>query len=352
MVYNQAFHKGRGALSNATGRYEERHRVAAEDGWHRDPADAPRTQVQSLSDRTIISRNQSPDVPFEQSINPYRGCEHGCIYCYARPTHAWLGLSPGLDFETRLFSKPNAAALLQSELSKPGYRCRPIALGTNTDPYQPIEKRLRITRELLETLLACRHPVSIVTKGELIERDVDLLAELAEQNLVTVMISITTLSVAIKQTLEPRAAGPKTRLELIKTLHNSGVPAGVLVAPVIPALTDHEMESILEAAVDVGATAARYLLLRLPQEVDSLFNEWLDHHHPAKRERALSLLRQSHGGRVYDNTFGIRGRGSGPYADLLERRFEIACRKLGITEQAPLDVTRFVPPAGQQLPLL
>lgn len=351
MAQSLIHHKGRGSLSNTAGRYQAQQTVPIDEGWARDPEPAPRTELQRLADRTVISRNRSPDVPFEQSINPYRGCEHGCIYCYARPTHAWLGLSPGLDFETRLFYKPDTAWLLRNELARPGYRCRLIALGTNTDPYQPVEKRLRITRAILETLHECRHPVSIVTKGELIERDIDLLARMARRNLATVMISVTTLDNDIKRTLEPRAAGPRRRLKVIENLSRAGIPTGVLIAPVIPALTDHELESILQRAVEAGATAARYLLLRLPLEVNSLFDQWLATHHPAKRKRVFSLLKQSHGGLVYESDFGQRGRGDGPYAKMLSHRFALACRKLPLVGHPELDTTRFRPPQSPQMSL-
>ncbi len=351
MAQSLIHHKGRGSLSNATGRYEAQQTVPVDDGWTQEAAAAPRTELQRLADRTVISRNRSPDVPFEQSVNPYRGCEHGCIYCYARPTHAWLGLSAGLDFETRLFYKPDTAWLLRNELAKPRYRCSPIALGSNTDPYQPVEKRLRITRSILETLHECRHPVTIVTKGDEIERDIDLLARMAKHNLVAVMISVTTLSDDIKRSLEPRAASPQRRLKLIEELSRARIPSGVLIAPVIPALTDHELESILEKAVAAGARAARYLLLRLPLEVHALFDEWLRTHHPAKRERVFSLLRQSHRGQVYASQFGRRGRGEGAYAEMLEGRFALACKRLALGDLPELDTTRFRPPHGPQLAL-
>ena len=350
--------KGRGALSNPAGRFETLEREAVDDGWPDDESEAsaePESVVLTDAARGVISRNQSPDVPFEQSVNPYRGCEHGCVYCYARPTHAWLGLSPGLDFETRLFYKPDAPARLAEELARPGYRCRTIVLGANTDPYQPVERRLGITRGLLEVLAAHRHPVSVVTKGALIERDLDLLAGLAADGLASVMVSVTTLDDELKRTLEPRTAAPARRLAVIRRLADAGVPAGVLLAPVIPAVNDHELEDILAAAAAAGAGSAAWILLRLPHEVRALFEEWLHEHLPDRAERVLSLLRQARGGRDNDPRFGHRMRGSGPWIELLERRFALACRRLGLRvgERRDLATDLFRPPdAADQLDLL
>jgi DNA repair photolyase len=342
--------KGRGALSNPAGRFEPYHydplpedlaEAAAEDGTP--PRLATRIYVDQA--RTIIAHNRSPDIPFEQSINPYRGCEHGCVYCYARPSHGYLGLSSGLDFESVLFAKPEAAARLVTELSRPGYRVRPIAFGTNTDPYQPVERRLRITRALIEVLAACAHPLTIVTKGALIERDLDLLAPMAAERLVGVHISLTTLDPALARRLEPRAASPARRLEVIEKLAAAGVPVGVMFAPVIPALNDDEMEAVLAAAAARGARFAGWVLLRLPHEVSALFEEWLAAHYPLKRAHVLALLRSARGGRLNDPRFGTRLRGQGEYARLLDERFRLACRRLGLNREVlELDVTRFRPP--------
>lgn len=342
---------GRGAVSNPAGRFERKVVTDIDDGWTQpDPDELPRlpTTVQVDASRSIITRNDSPDVPFTQSINPYRGCEHGCVYCFARPTHAYFNLSPGLDFETRLFYKPDAVSLLSSELARPGYRCQTIALGTNTDPYQPIERDYRLMRGILELLLQCRHPVSIVTKGSLIERDLDVLAQLAEHRLVSVAISITTLRNDLKRTLEPRAAAPAARLRVIRSLRAAGVPVTVLVAPVIPMLTDQELEPILTAAQEAGAQCAGYVLLRLPFEVKQLFRDWLNAHEPLKAQHVMSLLNQLRGGRDNDPRFGFRQRGMGIYADLLARRFALACQRLGLNqgERPRLDTGGFVPPAS------
>ena len=340
--------KGRGAISNIPGRFEKRDREDFDDGWDSLAEIEPGRETQLIPEqaRSIISTNQSPDVPFEQSINPYKGCEHGCIYCFARPTHAYLDLSPGLDFETRIFYKANAVERLTAALRKPGYRCAPIALGANTDPYQPAEKRLGVTRGILETLSECDHPVSIITKGTVIERDIELLAGMARRNLASVFVSVTSLDHAIKRTLEPRAAGPARRLELVRLLTQAGIPTGVLVAPVIPAVTDHEMEAILEKAAEAGAGWASYILLRLPHEVAPLFREWLAAHYPQRAEHVMSLLRQSRGGRDYDARFGERMRGTGAFAELLENRFRVACKRHGLNERRALtlDSGRFRPP--------
>jgi DNA repair photolyase len=349
--------KGRGAASNASGRFEREQRVPFDDGWG--SADAQPAAFATIlgvdTTRTIIARNDSPDIGFDRSINPYRGCEHGCIYCYARPSHAYLGLSPGLDFESRIFYKPQAAALLAGELRKKGYVCRPIALGSNTDPYQPAERRLAITRAILEVLRDFRHPVTIVSKGALIQRDIDILAEMASQRLAIVTISLTTLDRALARRMEPRAATPERRLETIAALAAAGVPTGVLAAPMIPALNDSELERLLEGARAAGAVAAGYTMLRLPLELKTLFREWLETHAPDKATHVLSLVPQTHGGRLYDSTWSKRMTGSGPYAEMLRLRFERACRRLGFSERGrqPLDTTRFRPPPrpGDQLTL-
>ncbi len=343
--------KGRGALSNRSGRYEAYERVATFDGWHESALERseerPRTRVETDSARRVIARNQSPDVPFDRSINPYRGCEHGCVYCFARPTHAWLGLSPGLDFETRLFAKPDAAGILRAELANPGYRPATMALGTNTDPYQPVERRLGVTRSLLEVLAETNHPVAIVTKSPLVTRDLDLLAPMAERNLARVMLSVTTLDPALARRLEPRAAAPGLRLEAVRALAGAGVPTGVLTAPMIPALNDDEMERILEAAAEAGAGSAGYVLLRLPLEIKELFEEWLEAHYPDRKARVLKLVRETRGGKLYESAWGVRQKGRGIYAELLARRFKLACRRLGLNRSEwALDESLFRRPAA------
>jgi DNA repair photolyase len=349
--------KGRGAASNDSGRFETEKRVAFDDGWGTaDEEPMPlRTTLTVDATRTIIARNDSPDIGFDRSINPYRGCEHGCIYCYARPSHAFLGLSPGLDFESRLFYKPQAAKLLATELSKKGYVCRPIALGSNTDPYQPVERKLGITRAILEVLRDFRHPVTIVTKSALIQRDLDILGEMAQDRLAMAAISVTSLDRRLARVMEPRAATPERRLETIAALAAAGVPAAVMSAPMIPGLNDNEMEQILERARGAGATSAAYTLLRLPLELKDLFKEWLEANFPAKAAHVLSLVTQTHGGRIYDSGWFKRKTGTGPYAEVLRLRFERACRKLGFNERTtqPLDTSRFLPPpqAGDQLAL-
>jgi len=295
--------------------------------------------------RSILTRNDSPDVPFDRSINPYRGCEHGCVYCFARPSHAYLNLSPGLDFETRIFSKPAAADLLRAELSRPGYRCEVVALGANTDPYQPVEKRLGITRSVLEVLAGCDHPVSIVTKSALVLRDADLLAGMAAKRLAMVLVSITTLDPELAGRMEPRAAAPARRLETVSTLAGRGIPVGVLASPMIPGLNDHELERILAAAAAAGAGWAGSLVVRLPHELAGLFFEWLEASYPARVSRVRNRIREVHGGRLYDPRFGVRTRGSGPYAAMLGRRHEVACRRLGLATRAEaLDTSLFSPP--------
>jgi DNA repair photolyase len=349
--------KGRGAASNESGRFESEKRMPFDDGWGT-AEDDPTPVATTLSvdaTRTIIARNDSPDIGFDRSINPYRGCEHGCIYCYARPSHAYLGLSPGLDFETRIFYKPQAAALLAGELGKKGYVCRPIALGSNTDPYQPAERRLQITRQILEVLRHYRHPVTIVTKSALVQRDIDILSEMARERLAAVTVSLTTLDRALARRLEPRAATPERRIEAIAALAAAGIPTGVLTAPMIPALNDNELETLLERARAIGAVSAGYTLLRLPLELKTLFREWLETHVPEKASHVLALIAETHGGRLYDSAWSKRMTGSGPYAEMLRLRFERACRRLGFDRRGlePLDTTRFRPPpqANAQLSL-
>jgi len=344
-------HKGRGARSNRESRYSATH-VELDDGIE---GPSPVTECLAETARSVISRNTSPDIPFEQSINPYRGCEHGCVYCYARPTHAWLDLSPGLDFETRLSYKRNAAEQLERELRAPGYVCKSITLGANTDPYQPIEKEYRITRQVLEVLQRFNHPCSIITKGTLIERDLDIIGPMAREGLCSVAVSITTLDAELKRRMEPRAPSAAARLQAVQRLSEAGVPVSVLFAPAIPALNDAEMETILERAAGAGADSAAYILLRLPLEIRELFSEWLKNHYPLRAEHVLSLIRQSRGGRDYDTRFGHRMRGTGAFADLLDARFKLACKRLGLNrrEHGGTDCGQFrVPPAtGDQFSL-
>ncbi len=348
--------RGRGAVGNPESRYAEHQREPFDDGWPREQDAGRRTELTVDTSRTVISRNQSPDIPFDRSVNPYRGCEHGCVYCYARPSHAWLGLSPGLDFESRLFYKPDAARLLERELAAPGYRPEVIVLGANTDPYQPVERRLGITRGILEVLSACRHPVAITTKSAGVLRDLDLLAEMAPHRLAAVQVSVTTLDAALARRLEPRAASPIRRLETIRTLADAGVPVAVLVSPLIPGLTDADLERVLEAAAEAGATRAGSLLIRLPMEVKELFGDWLDTHYPERAAKVLSLIRQCRQGKLNDARFGTRFTGTGPVAGLLQRRFDLAARRLDLGvhgESWELDTSRFRRPrvAGAQLPL-
>ena len=351
---SQAF-TGRGAVSNLAGRFESTTLETVDDGWYQEEVQsAPNETVLPDRAKTVIARNQSPDVGFEQSINPYRGCSHGCVYCFARPTHSYLGLSPGLDFETKLFYKKDAAQLLAAELGKRGYVPKTFALGINTDGYQPLEKRLEVTRGLLEVLAGCRHPVTIVTKSALILRDIDLLADLARDRLVSVSVSVTSLDNEIKRTLEPRAASPQARLRVIRQLTDAGIPVSVLVAPVIPAITDHEMEAILAAARDAGAVGAGYVLLRLPHEVKLLFREWLTEHYPDRAKHVMSLINQSRGGKDYDSEFGVRMTGTGAYADLLRTRFQLARRKLGMEDaegRHELNTSLFRPPSVDEAQL-
>jgi DNA repair photolyase len=323
--------KGRGAVSNAGGRFESQQREPFDDGWNCAPdTPRPKTQVQVDASRSILVYNQSPDIPFDRSLNPYRGCEHGCVYCFARPTHAYLGLSPGLDFETRLFSKPNAAGLLEAALRKPGYQCQTLALGVNTDAYQPIERKLEITRSVLQVLQRFRHPLAVVTKSALVERDIDILHEMASDRLVSVNISVTTLDAELARKLEPRAAAPHRRLQTIGALADAGIPVSVLVAPVIPVLTDPELDTILAAARDAGAQSAAYILLRLPLEVSELFQQWLQTHYPLKAEHVMTRVRDTRGGKEYDSRFGVRMKGSGEFAGIIAQRFALASKKLGL----------------------
>lgn len=320
--------KGRGALSNRESRFQPFTREL-EDGVS---GPSPVTECRPVAARSIISSNNSPDIPFNQSINPYQGCEHGCIYCYARPTHAYLDLSPGLDFETRLTYKPNAAAQLEKELARPAYRCQSITLGANTDPYQPIEKQYGITRQLLEVLQRHRHPVAIITKGSLVTRDLDIIEEMASEGLCSVAISITTLDPDLKRLMEPRAASTRARLQAMETLARAGIPVTLLHAPVIPALNDCDMEKILQLSTRAGARAAAYILLRLPLEIRDLFEEWLHQHFPLKANHVISLIKQCRDGAHYDTRFGHRMRGNGTFANLLARRFKVSCNKLGLDQ--------------------
>ena len=352
--------KGRGAIANPDSRFDRETRVRVDDGWHRpeDERDDPppiATTVSIDATRTIIARNQSPDIPFSQSINPYRGCEHGCIYCYARPSHGYLGLSTGLDFETKLFAKPDAAKLLAQELRHPGYKVSAMALGTNTDPYQPVEREMKITRSVLETLAAFQNPFTIVTKSALVVRDLDIIAPMAAKRMAKVFISVTSLDRDFARRLEPRAATPTRRLAAISELAKAGVPTGVMVAPIIPGLTDWEIERILAAAKEAGAASAGYTLMRLPFEIKDLFAQWLEEHEPGKAKHVLSLVREVRGGRLNDPNFGSRQRGTGPFAELIAQRFKVACAKLGFNRHDwSLDLTRFKPPPapGDQLTLL
>jgi DNA repair photolyase len=347
--------RGRGTLSNASGRYEPLARTAFDDGWQTlDDLPAFQTTVTADSTRKIITRNDSPDISFDRSINPYRGCEHGCVYCFARPTHAYLGLSPGLDFESRLFMKPNAPELLERELSAPGYVPKIIAIGTNTDPYQPIERRFKIMRAILEVLERAGHPVGIVTKSALVLRDLDILARMAERDLVKVAVSVTSLDAELARAMEPRAPTPPRRLETLRQLVQAGVPTSAMVAPVIPALNDAEIERILEAVAAAGVRHAGYVLLRLPLEVRDLFREWLLENYPDRYRHVFKLIRDTRGGKDYDSTFGKRMTGSGPIAWMIGRRFEIACERLGFNKTHVKTTTEhFRPPRppAQQLDL-
>ena len=329
--------KGRGAVSNRAGRFEAYAGVRIDDGW--DTAalldqERPKTTVTDEFPKSIIATNQSPDIPFEQSINPYRGCEHGCVYCYARPTHAYHGLSPGLDFETRLFAKPDAGRLLDAALSKPGYKVKTIQLGANTDPYQPIERTRRITRDILEVLQRFRHPLGITTKSDLVLRDLDILAPMAADGLAAVAVSVTTLNGRLARTMEPRCPRPSKRLEAIRQLSAAGVPVAVMAAPLIPGLNDHEIEDILAAAKDAGAVSAQYVLLRLPLEIHALFEEWLAAHAPDRAAKVMALIRETRAGKVYDSDFSQRMVGTGVYAEMIRQRFRLARKRLGFEHNA------------------
>ncbi len=346
--------KARASLSNASCRFEPE-RMTVDDGWEQDaPLEVIPTEIRQEIARSIISYNRSPDLPFDRSINPYRGCEHGCIYCFARPSHAYLGLSPGLDFETRLIARPNAPDVLRQELSAKRYRVAPIAIGTNTDPYQPCERDLGITRRCLEVLREFNHPVAIVTKGAMIERDIDILAPMAAQGLVRVGVSVTTLDADLSRRMEPRAPLPTRRLATMRKLTDAGIPVRIMTSPIVPGLTDHEVEALLAAGAEAGADAASWIMLRLPREVSELWQEWLAAHEPARAAKVMARLREMHGGRDYDPRWGHRMRGEGEYAEMIARRFRAACKRLGLKEKSPTlrcDAFGVPPQAGDQLPL-
>jgi len=355
LAVDAARRHGRGAQTNATGRFEPKVAIAFDDGWQ-SIEDLPpfRTEVAIDASRKVITRNTSPDIPFDRSINPYRGCEHGCIYCFARPTHAYLGLSPGLDFESKLYMKPDAPELLERELSARTYTPRTIAIGTNTDPYQPIERRYQIMRRILEVLERAGHPVGIVTKSNLVTRDIDILSRMASRKLVRVGISVTTLDAKLARVMEPRAPTPPRRLEALRELAAAGIPTTVMVAPIIPAINDAEIERILDAAAACGVEAAGYVLLRLPLEVRDLFREWLQANFPDRERHVFALIRQTRGGKDYDATFGKRMTGGGPYAWMIRKRFETACARFGLNvHKTPLTIEHFAPPrrVSEQLSL-
>jgi DNA repair photolyase len=347
-------HKGRGAVSRPFGRFEKRLVSLDDDIDHERATQAPETVLRATMAGRIISTNNSPDIPFDQSINPYQGCEHGCVYCYARPSHSYLDLSPGLDFETQIFYKPNAVTQLLAAWEKKGYECKPITIGANTDPYQPAEKDHSITRQLLEQFLEYRHPVTLITKSNLVVRDLDLLSELARRNLCSVAISIPTLDDGLKRIMEPRVPSAAARLNAMQKLAQSGIPTSALVAPIIPAINDNEIESVLAAVAAAGARQAHYIFLRLPHELVQIVSDWLEEHFPDRRERVLSLVRQASGGRSYDSRFGVRQTGRGAYADMLASRFRTASRKLGLASGSyahPLDCSQFRRPGQRQLGL-
>jgi DNA repair photolyase len=344
-------YKGRGAASNPEGRFESIRHHTEDDGWQSLAEELlarprPPTEVTAEHARSVISRNDSPDIAFTQALNPYRGCEHGCIYCFARPSHSYLNLSPGLDFETRLRAKSNLAEVLRGELAKPGYKPSPINIGSNTDPYQPAEKRWRLTRAALELLAECHHPCTLVTKNAMVERDLDILVPMAREGLVQVFVSVNSLDNRLAAALEPRASAPHRRLKAIRTLADAGVPVGILAAPIIPALNDRDMEAVLERGAEAGASCAGYTTVRLPYELKQLFREWLALHAPQRAGHVMSLIQQMHGGKDYDSRFGTRMRGQGVFAELLRKRFEVACRRHGFgrARELRLDVSRFVPP--------
>lgn len=348
--------RGRGAGLNMSGRFEPTSREVFDDGWSSiEELGAFKTEVQIEKPRSVITRNQSPDLSFDRSVNPYRGCEHGCVYCFARPSHAYMGLSAGVDFEAKLFAKPDAPRLLERELSRPGYKVQPIAIGTNTDPYQPIERQWRIMRQMLEVLEAAGYPVGIVTKSALVTRDIDILSRMASRGLARVALSVTTLDRKLARTMEPRASTPEKRLEAMRSLSDAGIPVSVMAAPVIPGLNDHEIERILDSAKAAGADAAGYVMLRLPIEVSPLFRDWLLRHYPDRYRHVMSLIRSMRDGKDYDAEFGKRMRGTGPYAWQVSRRFQMTCKRLGLNlRKAPLRTDHFVPPLGDgvQLSLL
>ncbi|MFK7889429.1 MAG: PA0069 family radical SAM protein [Granulosicoccus sp.] len=353
MSGNRASIKGQGAQSNASGRYEVLSKVSFDDGWHSHTEEgqspAVRTQWRDDKSASVITRNKSPDVPFDRSINPYRGCEHGCIYCFARPTHTWLGHSAGLDFERLLYAKRDAATLLRKELAHPAYRCQPVALGVNTDAYQPLERSLGITRAVLEVLAECRHPVYLITKSSLIERDLDLLSRMAEDNLVTVTITITTLNNTLSSKLEPRATAPHRRLRTLQTLSGAGVPVRASISPIIPVLNEPEIESLVNAAAEAGAEEAHCILLRLPHELQTLFPEWLEAHYPLKAARILKAIASMRSGKLNNSTFGTRMSGEGPRADIIQQRFRKACASAGLGSRRTignLNTSLFIPPAA------
>lgn len=344
-------YKGRAASSNMVSRFDPHTRESLDDGWGSIDEEAPplRTEVMLDASRSVINYIQSPDLPFDRTLNPYRGCEHGCIYCYARPTHAYLGMSPGLDFESRLLMKADAVALLKKELAHPKYQCKPIALGMNTDGYQPIEREYQLTRQIIQVLSESNHPFSLVTKSSLVERDIDLIAPMAAKQLASIYVSITTLDRQVARRLEPRAAAPERRFETLRKLSEAGIPTGVMVAPVIPALTDCDMEQILEKAHEAGARKAGYVFLRLPHELSDLFQEWLQQYFPLKAQHVMSIVRQSRGGKDYQSEFGQRMRGEGIFADLLAHRFKLSCHKLGMSgERTGFCTDLFSVPAAWQ----
>ncbi len=347
-------HKGRGAVNATDGRFAVQTTEFDAAEAEQRSATAPETVFRAMQAGRIISSNNSPDVPFDRSINPYQGCEHGCVYCYARPSHSYLDLSPGLDFETQIFYKPNAAARLLNEWQKTGYECKPITIGANTDPYQPAEKTLQVTRQLLQLFAEYRHPVNIITKSHLVCRDIDLLSDLAREKMCSVAISIPTMDGDLKRIMEPRVPAAKSRLNAIRELTQAGIPVSLLLAPVIPAINDGEIEAILEAAADAGASRAHYVFLRLPHEVKEIFSEWLEAHFPDRSDHVMSLIKQASGGKRYDHRFGRRQSGQGPYAEMLAARFTKAARQLGIESNAyqqALDCSRFLHPAQRQLGL-
>lgn len=349
------YHRGRGALSRHNSRFLETHNEEIEDDWRAAEEDEsevyPQTELHAVSIRSLINYNTSPDVSFDRTINPYRGCEHGCIYCFARPTHSYMDLSAGLDFETQIFYKPDAVTVLERELSKKSYRCRPIVLGANTDAYQPAERKLKLSRSILEVLHRSRHPVSLITKSNLVRRDLDLLSEMAQQQLVDVWISVTTLDRELSRRMEPRTAIPAERLKTIEALSAVGVPTGVIAAPMIPVLNDHELEHILKAAYNAGANHAGYILLRLPHELQTLFKEWLAQHYPERAQHILNRLQDCRGGKLYESSFKTRMKGHGWYADLLAKRFKIAYRRIGFSARTELDCSQFQPPTRDRAQL-